>query len=201
MDGTSWVNFRNPVGTAAAADVLAGKTFANTGSDSVTGTMTNQGAWTSSPTASGKVTIPAGYHNGSGYVNTAGVYTTGYNAGKSNSTLTLYKKLYATIESIYLPSLKAYKYVYGFHFTNPGKPFYIMYEKPNTTAITNIGARVQCICEGFYSYNSHVCFQEFYVRNTYSNPSMKDGVCYYEGDSDDDHGTYTSAMLYINVYT
>ena len=92
MDGgTSWVNFRNPVGTAAAADVLAGKTFANTSSDSVAGTMTNRGAWTSSPTASGKVTIPAGYHNGSGYVNTAGVYATGYNAGKASASVDLTK--------------------------------------------------------------------------------------------------------------
>ena len=90
MDGgTSWVNFRSPVGTAAAADVLAGKTFANTSNDSVAGTMTNRGAWNSSPTASSKVTIPAGYHNGSGYVNTAGVYTTGYNAGKASASVNL----------------------------------------------------------------------------------------------------------------
>ena len=87
--GTSWTNFRNPVGTAAAADVLAGKTFANASSDSVAGTMTNRGAWNSSPTASGNVTIPAGYHNGSGYVNTAGVYTAGYNAGKASASVNL----------------------------------------------------------------------------------------------------------------
>ena len=39
--------------------------------------VTNRGAWTSSPTSSGKVTIPAGYHSGSGYVDTSGVYNTG----------------------------------------------------------------------------------------------------------------------------
>ena len=39
--------------------------------------VSNRGAWTSSPTSSGKVTIPAGYHNGSGYVDTSGVYNTG----------------------------------------------------------------------------------------------------------------------------
>lgn len=33
--------------------------------------MTNRGAWTSKPTSSGKVTVPAGYHNGSGYVDTS----------------------------------------------------------------------------------------------------------------------------------
>ena len=41
--------------------------------------VTNRGAWTSTPTSSGKVTIPAGYHSGSGYVDTSKVY----NAGKS----------------------------------------------------------------------------------------------------------------------
>lgn len=35
----------------------------------ITGSMTNRGAWTSSLGINGKVTIPAGYHNGSGYVN------------------------------------------------------------------------------------------------------------------------------------
>lgn len=102
MDGTSWVNFRNPVGTAVAADVLAGKTFANTSSDSVAGTMTNRGAWTSSPTASGKVTIPAGYHNGRGYVNTVGVYNTGYNAGKASASVNLSKvSMASTISAKY----------------------------------------------------------------------------------------------------
>lgn len=43
--------------------------------------MPNQGAWKNTPTGSGKVTIPAGYHNGSGYVDTATVYTNAYNAG------------------------------------------------------------------------------------------------------------------------
>lgn len=62
---------------------------ANASSDSVAGTMINRGAWNSSPTASGKVTIPSGYHNGSGYVNTAGVYTTGYNAGKASASVDL----------------------------------------------------------------------------------------------------------------
>ena len=39
--------------------------------------VNNRGAWTSTPTSSGKVTIPAGYHNGSGYVDTSKVYTAG----------------------------------------------------------------------------------------------------------------------------
>lgn len=54
-------------GDAATSDVLTGKTFYSGGSKK-TGTMTNRGAWTSTATSNGSVTIPAGYHNGSGKV-------------------------------------------------------------------------------------------------------------------------------------
>ncbi|SDW30578.1 phage tail protein [Paenibacillus sp. PDC88] len=54
-------------GTATAAQVLAGATFSNQNSSSITGTMTNRGTMTLTPGAS-SVTIPAGYHNGSGIV-------------------------------------------------------------------------------------------------------------------------------------
>jgi hypothetical protein len=54
-------------GNAATSDVLTGKTFYSGGSKK-TGTMTNRGAWTSTATSNGSVTIPAGYHNGSGKV-------------------------------------------------------------------------------------------------------------------------------------
>lgn len=77
------------VGTAAAANVLSGKTFTNASGVGLTGTMKNNGAWTSTPTGSGKVTIPAGYHNGSGYVDTSSVYTKGYNDGKDVGTTTI----------------------------------------------------------------------------------------------------------------
>ena len=46
--------------------------------------VTNRGAWTSTPTSSGKVTVPAGYHNGSGYVDTSKVY----NAGQTANNIT-----------------------------------------------------------------------------------------------------------------
>lgn len=69
------------VGTATAAHVLAGKTFTNVSGVGIAGTMANQGAWTNTPTAKGKVTIPAGYHSGGGYVDTSTVYTNAYNAG------------------------------------------------------------------------------------------------------------------------
>ena len=59
------------VGTAGAAQVLSGYTFTNVSSVGAPGSMPNRGAWTTSVTpssASQTVTIPEGYHNGSGYV-------------------------------------------------------------------------------------------------------------------------------------
>lgn len=79
--------FRNPKGNAVAAEVLAGKTFANANSDELTGIMTNRGAWygTGTPTGNNEVTvtIPQGYHNGSGKVTCKGQssYSAGNTAG------------------------------------------------------------------------------------------------------------------------
>lgn len=53
-------------GTAQPGDVLSGKTFTNDAGEQ-TGTMPNNGAVTITPGTS-NITIPAGYHNGSGYV-------------------------------------------------------------------------------------------------------------------------------------
>lgn len=56
-------------GTANANQVLQGVTFlSNTGSGLQTGEMINRGAWTSTVEPGNRVTIPAGWHNGSGYV-------------------------------------------------------------------------------------------------------------------------------------
>lgn len=54
-------------GDAAVGDVLSGKTFYSNSTTKKTGTMTNQGAVTITPSSSNKP-IAAGYHNGSGYV-------------------------------------------------------------------------------------------------------------------------------------
>lgn len=54
--------------TAAAEDILAGKKSVDATGTEITGTMTNNGAWTSTKTSNGSVTIPEGYHNGSGKV-------------------------------------------------------------------------------------------------------------------------------------
>ena len=68
-------------GTAKAENVLTGYTFTNSSGVAISGTMPNKGAWTNTPTKSTKVIIPKGYHDGKGYVDTATVYTNGYNAG------------------------------------------------------------------------------------------------------------------------
>lgn len=59
--------------TATKGDVLAGKTAVTSDSDdeAVGGTMPNKGAWTARISVNGKAVIPAGYHNGTGYVDQA----------------------------------------------------------------------------------------------------------------------------------
>ena len=99
--------FRKPAGNASVGDVLSGKTFANASNDSLTGTMTNRGAWTGETTGNGNVAIPAGYHNGSGYVSGAGAYNAGVEAGKA---------------------VKPFIYTFGagtYHLGDPSKPYYV----------------------------------------------------------------------------
>lgn len=55
-------------GNAAASNVLSGKTFYSNSFTRQTGNMTNRGAWGTTINPGGSVTIPAGYHNGSGKV-------------------------------------------------------------------------------------------------------------------------------------
>lgn len=78
--------FRQPTGTATAAQVLSGATFANASNDNMIGTMPNNGAINKTITPSGNntasVTIPAGYTSG-GTVVADG--TTAYKAGQLDS--------------------------------------------------------------------------------------------------------------------
>lgn len=82
-------SFRQPVGTAATGDVLAGKTFANSSSDSNTGTMPNNGdlSRTLMPSGNNVTTyqIPAGYTSGGTITaNGSEAYNNGYSAGESS---------------------------------------------------------------------------------------------------------------------
>ena len=66
--------------TASANQILNGQTAWVNGTK-VTGTMVNRGAWVKDTTGSGKIGIPAGYHDGNGYVSGAGAYDAGVDAG------------------------------------------------------------------------------------------------------------------------
>lgn len=54
--------------TATASDILAGKIGADSSGNAVNGSMTNNGAWSTTKASNGDVPIPAGFHNGSGKV-------------------------------------------------------------------------------------------------------------------------------------
>lgn len=55
-------------GNAARTDVLSGKTFTSSNGAALSGSMTNRGAWTGTVNPGSSITIPKGYHNGSGKV-------------------------------------------------------------------------------------------------------------------------------------
>ena len=80
--------------TAAAGDVLAGKTFLAGGdSELQTGRMPEKGAWNSSVAMNGSVVVPAGHHNGSGKVKGPSITDRGAWNGSvaMNSTVTVPK--------------------------------------------------------------------------------------------------------------
>lgn len=55
-------------GNAARTDVLSGKTFTSINGDALRGSMANRGAWNGTVNPGSSITIPKGYHNGSGKV-------------------------------------------------------------------------------------------------------------------------------------
>ena len=85
--------------TASRADILQDKYTVTTDSDDevVGGTMPNRGAWTSGTSGNGRVGIPAGYHNGGGYVDGAGAYNSGVSAAdnRENTNSVSYKNGYS----------------------------------------------------------------------------------------------------------
>lgn len=56
------------LGNATAAQVLTGYSFSTASLSNAGGSMPNHGAWGSTLAINGSVTIPAGYHNGSGRI-------------------------------------------------------------------------------------------------------------------------------------
>lgn len=81
----SKVNIPAIDGNASESDVLAERTFGSENGVKLTGTMPDNGAWVGETTGSGKVIIPSGYHNGSGYVSGEGAYNAGVSAGAAGT--------------------------------------------------------------------------------------------------------------------
>ena len=80
---------KQSTGTAVASEVLEGKTFSNSSSAGLTGTMPNRGALNWNPSSSTTYTIPAGYYSG-GTLDSSGAYNAGVAAGRTlkNTTVT-----------------------------------------------------------------------------------------------------------------
>ena len=72
------------IGSAAASEVLSGKTFTSSAGANIEGTMVNQGKKTQTLNCGGTYTIPAGYHNGQGTVTANSLASqTGVDTGKT----------------------------------------------------------------------------------------------------------------------
>lgn len=93
----TFVPFRNPTGNADTSDVLSGKTFSSATKENATGAIPIKGAWVGETTGNGNVAIPAGYHNGGGYVSGAGAYNKGVSDadGRVNTSSASYNTGYA----------------------------------------------------------------------------------------------------------
>ena len=74
---------KQATGNATVADVLEGKTFSNSSSVGLTGTMANRGTLNWAPSNSTSYNVPAGYYNG-GTISTANAYNAGNTAGYNN---------------------------------------------------------------------------------------------------------------------
>ncbi len=119
-------------GNAAMADVLSGKTFYNTDSDTkITGSMKNNGAVTASiSTSGGTYTIPAGYHNGNGKVTgptlaeLVSSNVTLENAGNLLSGNTAYGKNGVKYTGTMIDRSKVDSTIGGMNTSYPGVPVY-----------------------------------------------------------------------------
>lgn len=83
--------------TVTAAALLTGYTAHNAAGEQISGIMPDKGAWTGDTTGNGNVTIPAGYHNGQGYVSGAGAYAKGMEVAdaRANTDSANYKTGYS----------------------------------------------------------------------------------------------------------
>lgn len=99
-------------GNVAPSEVLYGRTFYNDSlTDKRTGTMVNRGTWGSTDLAAGaSVTIPQGYHSGSGVVTAAPLPTLSGNATAAQvlSGYTFYNTSYTKVTGTYVPEVNPF---------------------------------------------------------------------------------------------
>ena len=112
-------------GNATSADILAGKTASNQNGP-LTGEMVNQGARILTPSSTSNVTIPEGYHNGSGYVIS---YTAGKQSANGSFAITEgnYRSPIPITNITFRPKTII---VYGVHNSGSGK-FIAIYSEGN----------------------------------------------------------------------
>lgn len=72
-------------GNATANDILSGKSLYS-GKTLISGNITNRGAWVGTTSSRSSVSIPAGYHNGNGYVKGADAWNAGRSQGRADKS-------------------------------------------------------------------------------------------------------------------
>lgn len=116
----SALSFNKASGTATAAQVLTGYTFSNNSGTGLDGSMTNRGAWTpSNINPGGSVTIPAGYHNGSGKVTANANQNSGtYTASSRGASLDMgANNTYRYVNTNSVPNSNSTTYTYAANST------------------------------------------------------------------------------------
>lgn len=107
---------KTKTGNATSSQILINATALVNGSI-VTGTMPNNEAWTITPTTSGKVTIPEGYHNGLGYVDTSIIVGSTIDLSKISVVTTSYGTFTSTYDG-YLYALGEESNIRGVYMRN-----------------------------------------------------------------------------------
>lgn len=128
------------LGNASSGHVLSGVSASSSNGLKFGGTMTNRGAWSNSVNPGGSVTIPAGYHNGSGKVTGNRSYTTVYLGQQSGYWSSFTYNVKSNYPSIYSRLSRS--------------NFYAVPYKYSANTGPNGGYSNSGNCSDFISYNS-----------------------------------------------
>lgn len=168
--------------TAVEVKVLQGETFYAAGQKK-TGSMENRGAWTNRLGINSKIVIPAGYHNGQGYIDqsiaTKGAQT--YTPGTINQTIAAGQYISGTQTIAGDPNLKSENIVKGKtifgvtgSFVMPESPVYYMQSGVSVSSlgayrqVSNIPFKQPVYNSNGYTYLPHNSGSPVFVA--FSNP-------------------------------